>query len=250
MLQNKKLIAGVGIVVTAAAVFFWILTRQKDVPSEVETQRKLAAFLDWNLTPEGPLADEARTLMTERLVDVGRDGRYIYRLAGSVEHDQADPDHIARVQIKDNIYWSDQTQLTAQHFVDAWERYKSHGKNNPEIMDAEGTRRWMARVSIKATDKLQLELSGFDSKEDLTGILRSRYLIPVRMDLIKADEGGEKAWLTTIGRYRLQGLPPEQISASSELEFTPNPMYYRGAASETVRVAIGKLATSEAPPTN
>ena len=225
-----------------AAVFF---LRKPTVTQPTETGTKIASFLDWNLTPSGPIADEARTLQTERLIDVGSDGRYIYRLAASVEKtaDSGDANITAIVKVKDSVYWSDQSQLTAQQFADAWMRYCNAIRENPEQMDADGSGLWVRNVSVKATEKLTLEISGLANQDDLTNFVRSRFLLPIRKDLIDGPDTAATAWLVTIGRYHLAAMPPETVISSSELEFVPNPSYYRGAASETVKVAIGKLAT-------
>jgi ABC-type transport system substrate-binding protein len=225
-------------------VFF--LRKPSKVENDAETATKIASFLDWNLTPAGPIADEARTLQTERLVDVGSDGRYIYRLAASVEKDKdsGETDIKAIVKIKDSIYWSDQAQLTAQQFVDAWQRYKDWARANPELMDVDGSGPWVKNLSVSAPEKLTLEITGLANQDDITNFVRSRFLLPIRKDLLDAPDTAATAWLVTIGRYHLAALPPETVTSSSELEFVPNPSYYRGAASETVKVAIGKLATS------
>jgi ABC-type oligopeptide transport system substrate-binding subunit len=250
MFKSKKSLAMTGAVIAAGFAFYALYVRygrdSKHVDSEAHP--KLSAFLDWNLTPEGPLADEARTLMTERLIDIGPEGRYIFRLANKVEPKSSDPEHTTTVTVKNNIYWSDQVQLTAQQFADAWERFRSHAKDNPEAIPTDDIRRWISRINLKVIDKFSFEITGHMDKNDLTNILRSRYLIPVRLDLLESEQNSGTAWLTTIGRYRLQALPPESATTSTELEFVPNPAYYRGVARETIKVAVGKLATPEKDP--
>lgn len=243
-IKRQHIIIAAVLLAVAAAVFF--LRKPANVKQDSETSTKIAAFLDWNLTPAGPIADEARTLQTERLIDVASDGRYIYRLAGSVEKDKdsSDTNITAVVKVKDSIYWSDQAQLTAQQFADAWQRYKDWARANPEQMQADGSGLWIKNLTVNAPEKLTLEISGLVSEDDMTNFVRSRFLLPIRKDLLDNPDAAATAWLVTIGRYRLAALPPETVTSSSELEFVPNPSYYRGAASETVKVAIGKLATS------
>ncbi len=195
-----------------ATYFFRKPSKVTDQPQDTAT--KIAAFLDWNLTPSGPIADEARTLQTERLIDIGPDGRYIYRLAGSVEKDPASSNTNIKaiIKIKDNIYWSDESQLTAQQFADAWNRYREWVKEKPEQMDADESGLWVRRIEVKATEKLTLEISGLTSQEDMTKFVRSRFIMPIRSDLLSNPETASKAWLVTIGRYHLEALPPESVT--------------------------------------
>lgn len=111
-------------------------------------------------------------------------------------------------------------------------------------MDVDGSGQWVKNVAVSASEKLTLEISGLANQDDMTNFVRSRFLLPIRKDLLDNPDTAANAWLVTIGRYHLAAQPPETVTSSSELEFVPNQAYYRGAASETVKVAIGKLATT------
>lgn len=211
------------------------MTRPQDNGGAIEAELALSKFYDWNLA-SGPIAEEARSLTTEHLVDLGSDGRYIYRLAKSVD---AKGD-TTRVVLKDGIYWTDQVQLIADHVADAWER-AAKGMRDDILHPSDDERVWLGKASLKVIGKLELEVTGYGSAEALTKLLRSRYVIPIRKDLLDIPETADQAWLTTIGRYRLAALPPPSLPKNSTLEFVPNPTYYRGVANETVKVALAQL---------
>lgn len=216
-------------------VLFLVRGGSERPPAPVEDVRLSEAF-DWNLAKPGPLADEARTLTTERLFDLGSDGRYIYRLGAALNVDGA----VAKVVLKDGVYWTDQVQLTADHVVDAWQRLRDRATQDPSLVDDPVERKWLQNVVVKPTGKLEFELTGYGTVEELSRLVRSRFLIPVRKDLLEKEGGAETAWLVTIGRYRLAAPPPATLPSTSYVEFVPNPSYYRGAASETVKVALAK----------
>jgi ABC-type transport system substrate-binding protein len=242
-----SLISVIAIIVLVAVGTTLYLRKQHDkgTPLSSVEEQNLGRYYDWNWS-QSPESVELRKQVCERLGEMGPGDRFLLRLAKEANLSVDEPS-VATVNLKDGIYWSDSRQVVAEQVVDAYLRIQDGSKRGIWKAPTAQQESWLRGLKISAEGRLTLKIEGIKDQADLEALLASDMLIPIRKDLLvpPADEADERidaagasdqAWLVTTGRYRLAALPAKKGSAVLKLE--PNPLYYRGPASQGTTLKI------------
>jgi ABC-type transport system substrate-binding protein len=184
-------------------------------------------YFDWQLAV-GPITSKILEATSEPLVQLGDDQSVSYRLAKEIQFDNK----ASSIKLKDGIYWSDQTRLNAQQVLDGFERLKAAlAAGNWQHSDPD-LYRWLKQLTVKVEDLDTLQVVGLADEAELQKFAASLALRPVRKDLL--DRFSDiRAWQVAIGSYVIS-----DAGANGELVLQPNSLYFRGAATEPLKIAL------------
>lgn len=126
--------------------------------------------------------------------------------------------------LRSRVYWSDGVELTAQHFVDSWERLLNPATESTnsyqlrEIVNASdyssGKIKDFSQVGVKALDKLTLEVRLRRAVPYFLHLVASPATFPIRKDLVQryGDQWVDPENIVTLGPYRVnQWVQGEKI---------------------------------------
>lgn len=232
--KNAWIPKAVAAVIGAACLGALIWSKfDRDIEKPAASPTAAGDYYDWQLSQEA-LAERIRPLVAESVQRRLGPQAFAFQLATKIE----DKDGKAEICLREAAYWSDGVALEAMHVIDAARRLKAA---DPAKLSEDG-QRWAAAVAVEPISKSCFSVTGHAGRADLDSLLSSRYLTPVRQDLI--DGSGPDAWLTTLGAYRLSRLETE-ITPGGSLLLIPNPRYYRGVVTEDKKIAYDDLQGAE-----
>lgn len=190
--------------------------------------------VDWNKTMD-TISTRVQMQIMEGLTGLGDDFSTVPGLANSWVLSKDRKTYIFHLRKK--IFWSDGTELTAQHFVDSWERLLNPKNAAPSahfIFDVVGAKEYhqgqlteVSQLGFQAKDRYTLEVRLRDPADYFPAILSYPNTFPIRLDLLaKHGENWLKPEnLVVLGPYRLTGW-----KHGVELIFERNEKYYGKAA--------------------
>ena len=145
-------------------------------------------------------------------------------------------------KLREGVKWTDGVELTAQHFVDGWERLLNPATASPYayylffVPNAQsynkGDLKDFAQVGVKAVDDLTFQVDLTSPRSYLPSMLTHHAAYPIRKDVVARhgdDKWTEPENIVTLGAYKLMRWEHDEI-----LHLERNEDYY-GEAPDRIR---------------
>lgn len=182
-------------------------------------------YFDWQLD-DSQLGKDLHPWISVPLLQK-RSDRFLRKL---VRKTRWKADHVI-VDLRTTVYWSDGRNFEAQHVLDAFERAKSTIPN-----DAGKIREFIEKASLRPEGKHRIILTGLTDPNSVNELLASRYLRPIRGDLIREIKG----WQVSLGPYSLKDTTKTTVPVPGSIELKANPYYYESLATGTKEIPTEK----------
>jgi ABC-type transport system substrate-binding protein len=238
LVKNPYVLAAVIILVVAFLGLFihfkggyFTKIEQPQAADEVRPKRAFSVF-DWQFG-EGDLSAAIRPNVSERLLEIFPDGMVMNRLATSVHVDVES--HVTKVEIRDGVYWSDGTQLIADHVVAAIARAQTELRRLPDSPLVKENP-WLRKVHAESKGKFAIEISGTEDAVFVNKMLASHLVSPIFRVAGGDPLASEFRWDVVLGKY----APTDATDPSAvKVTLRPNLYYYRGIAKEAITLPAG-----------
>ncbi len=187
--------------------------------------------IDWTMATDN-ISKEVISAIHEGLIEMNGDGKAENAMAESYS---LSPDgKTYTFKLRDGIKWSDGKVVTAQHFVDSWERLLNPKTASEyayflfDLVNAEdyqkGAVKDFAQVGVKATDARTLTVTLRTPVAYWIYVPSFWVTFPLRKDVVdaKGDKWTDPENIVTAGPYLLK-----KFERDSRIALERNPNYYR-----------------------
>jgi len=207
---------------------------------------RLGLWFDW-VTGSGPIIDSLRPLISEPIFVEISEGVFMPRLARMTKpvSEKAGFSGAIRVELRDDVSWSDGSRLSAKQVIFAWDFARNQLKRGlftPTTQEV----KWLTNVNVISTGPRTLELTGVADQEDLENLLSSRLLAPVPTERRSNQSAAD--WSITLGPWSVdpsieagRASAHEEIDLNARFLLVPNQHYFRAPVTETRILSVESM---------